>query len=126
VAVSDRLARFNRRANSIVRSFAGRRFSPVAVVVNRGRSSGRRYRTPVMAFRVDDGYVISLPYGADSDWVRNVLAADSCTLELGGRRVELTHPRVVAGNEGIAMLPSPVRAGLRLLRVTQVLQLSAR
>lgn len=125
VAFSDRLARFGRRANPLVRSFAGRRFSPVAIVVHRGRASGRRYRTPVMAFRVDDGYVITLPYGPDRDWVRNVLAAGSCTLELGGRRMELTDPRVLAGSEGIAMLPSPVRATLRVLRLTQVLQLSA-
>jgi deazaflavin-dependent oxidoreductase (nitroreductase family) len=125
MAIPDRLARFNRTANSIVRRFAGRRFSPVAIVVNRGRTSGRRYRTPVMAFRVDDGYVISLPYGADSDWVRNVLAAGSCTLEQGGRRVELTDPRILAGSEGMAMLPAPARAALRTLRVTHVLRLSA-
>ena len=126
MAFSDRLARFNRRApNPIVRSFAGRRLSPVAIVINRGRTSGRRYRTPVMAFAIDDGYVISLPYGADRDWVRNVLAAGSCTLERGGRRVELTDPRVLAGSEGMAMLPAPVRAALRPLRVTRVLRLSA-
>ena len=122
----DRLARFNRRVpNPIVLSFAGRRFSPVAIVVHRGRKTGRRYRTPVIAFRLDDGYVISLPYGADRDWVRNVLAAGSCTLALRGRRVELTHPDVLAGSEGMAMLPAPVRAALRPLRVTRVLRLSA-
>ncbi len=124
--LSDRLARLNRRGpNHIVRTFAGRRFSPVAVVVHRGRTSGRRYRTPVIAFRFDDGYVISLPYGADRDWVRNVLAAGFCTLERGGRRVVLTDPSVLAGSEGFAPLPGPVRAALRLLRVTRVLRLSA-
>ena len=125
MAISDRLARFNRRApNHIVRRFAGRRLSPVAIVVNQGRTSGRRYRTPVIAFRIDDGYVISLPYGADRDWVRNVLAAGSCTLERGGRRIELTDPRIFVGSEGMAMLPAPVRAALRPLRVTRVLRLS--
>lgn len=126
MAISDRLARFNRRAaNPVVRHLAGRRLSPVAIVVTRGRTSGRRYRTPVMAFRTDDGYVISLPYGADRDWVKNVLAAGSCTLERGGRRVELTDPRMLAGSEGMAMLPAPVRAALRPLRTTRVLRLSA-
>jgi deazaflavin-dependent oxidoreductase (nitroreductase family) len=126
MAISDRLARFNRRTNPVVRSFAGRRLSPVAVVVNRGRTSGRRYRTPVMAFRTDDGYVVSLPYGADRDWVKNVLAAGSCTLERGGRRVELTDPRILEGSEGMALLPAPARAALRTLRVTRVLRLSTR
>ena len=126
MALSDRLARFNRRAfNPIVRSFAGRRLSPVAIVVHRGRTSGRRYRTPVMAFRVDDGYVISLLYGADRDWLRNVLAAGSCTLERGGRHIELTDPRILTRSEGMALLPAPMRVALRPLRVTRVLRLSA-
>lgn len=125
MALPDRLARFGKRAaNPIVRRFAGRRLSPVAIVVNLGRTSGRRYRTPVMAFAIDGGHVISLPYGADRDWVRNVLAAGSCTLERGGRRVELTDPRVLAGTEGLALLPAPARAALRPLRVTRVLRLS--
>jgi deazaflavin-dependent oxidoreductase (nitroreductase family) len=81
VTLSDRLARFNRRLfNPVVRTFAGRRLSPVAIMVHRGRRSGRRYRTPVLAFRLDDGYVIALFYGADRNWVRNVVAAGSCTL----------------------------------------------
>lgn len=127
MTVSDRLARFNRRiTNPIVRMFAGRRLSPVAIVVHRGRTSGRRYRTPVIAFRIDDGFLISLPYGADRDWVRNVLAASSCTLERAGRRVELTEPKVLAQSQGMALLRWPVRTGLRLLRVRTVLQLSAR
>jgi len=93
MTLSDRLARFNRWGpNRLVRTFAGRPRSPVAIVVHRGRTSGRSYRTPVIAFRLADGYVITLPYGADRDWVRNVLAAGSCTVERGGRRVELTDP----------------------------------
>jgi deazaflavin-dependent oxidoreductase (nitroreductase family) len=126
VTISDRLARFNRRLfNPFVRTFAGRRGFPVAVVAHDGRRSGRRYRTPVLAFRVDDGYVVALFYGAGSDWARNVLAAGSCTLERGGRRVELTGPRMLDVGEGMALVPAPMRPGLRLLRVTRVLRLSA-
>ena len=95
----------------------------MAVVVHRGRRSGRRYRTPVVAFRLSDGYVISLPYGPDRDWVRNVLAAGSCTLERGGRRVELRGPRLLRGGEGRALLPAPARAALRLVGVTGFLRL---
>ena len=96
----------------------------MAVVVHRGRRSGCRYRTPVVAFRAGDGYVISLPYGPDRDWVRNVLAAGSCTLERGGRRVKLTKPRMLSASEGVALVPAAVRPGLRLLRVTAFLRLS--
>jgi deazaflavin-dependent oxidoreductase (nitroreductase family) len=126
VTLSDRLARFNRGVpNHVVLTFAGRRLSPVAIVVHRGRKSGRRYRTPVIAFRADSGFIISLPYGPDRDWVRNVLLAGSCMLQRGGRSVELTAPRVVAVSEGRALLSVPVRVGMRLLRVSRVLRLSA-
>jgi deazaflavin-dependent oxidoreductase (nitroreductase family) len=126
VALSDRLARLNRRLfNPVVRTFAGRWGSPVALVEHRGRRSGRRYRTPVLAFRVDDGYLVALFYGAGSDWARNVLAAGSCTLERGGRRVELATPRLLDASEGMALVPTLVRPALRLLRVTRVLRLRA-
>jgi len=125
VTFSDGLAQFNRLAfNRVVRTFAGRRLSPVAVVVHRGRRSGRRYRTPVLAFGIDGGYVVALFYGADRDWVRNVLAAGACTLERGGRRVELTAPRMLDADDGMALLPLPMRPALRLLRVRRVLRLS--
>jgi deazaflavin-dependent oxidoreductase (nitroreductase family) len=127
VTIADRLARFNRLLpNRLVRTFAGRRFSPIAVVVHRGRSSGRRYRTPVAAFRIEDGYVVSLPYGPDRDWVRNVLAAGACTLERSGRAIELTSPRLLSGREGMALVPAPVRLGLRVLRVTRFVRLASR
>ena len=127
MTVSNRLARFNRRVtNPIARLFAGRRWSPVAIVVHRGRRSGRRYRTPVIAFRTHDGYLISLPYGTERDWVSNVVAAGSCTLERAGQRIELGTPEVLTQRQSMPLLPWPVRTGLRVLRIRSVLQLSAR
>jgi deazaflavin-dependent oxidoreductase (nitroreductase family) len=126
VTLSDQLARFNRRmTNPIVRIVAGRRYSPVAVVGHHGRRSGRHYRTPVIAFRVDDGYLIALPYGAERDWVKNVLFAGSCTLERFGRRWTLTDPRLLPQSEGMTLLPWLVRKGLALLRTRTLLRLSA-
>ena len=126
MSFADGLARFNRLAfNRVVRTFAGRRGSPVAVVEHRGRRSGRRYRTPVLAMPVDGGYLVVLFYGDDRDWVRNVLAAGGCALRRGGRRVELTAPRRLPVGEGIALVPAPMRPALRLLRVRRVLRLSA-
>ena len=122
---ADGIAQFNRLAfNRVVRTFAGRRGSPVAVVEHRGRRSGRQYRTPVLAFGADGGYLVALFYGADRDWVRNVLAAGGCTLRRGGRRVELTDPRMLDVADGIALVPTPLRPALRLLRVRRVLRLS--
>ena len=120
---SDRLARLNRRGpNQVIRSFAGW-VAPMAVVIHRGRRSGRRYRTPVLAFRLDDGYVIALFYGAERDWVRNVLAAGGCTLQRAGRQVEATRPQLLSTDAGAALVPAPVRMVLPMLRVTALLRL---
>jgi deazaflavin-dependent oxidoreductase (nitroreductase family) len=64
------------------------------VVVHRGRRSGREYQTPVNVFATEDGYVLALTYGPDTDWVKNVLAAGGCELRTGGRVVRLTTPRL--------------------------------
>ncbi|HEY4464819.1 MAG TPA: nitroreductase family deazaflavin-dependent oxidoreductase, partial [Streptosporangiaceae bacterium] len=45
------------------------------LVVHGGRRSGRRYETPVNVFPGEDGYVLALTYGPDTDWVKNVMAA---------------------------------------------------
>jgi deazaflavin-dependent oxidoreductase (nitroreductase family) len=117
------LGRFNRRVtNPIVRSFAGR-LPGFAIVVHRGRTSGRQYRTPVNAFQgPGGGYVLALTYGQDAQWVRNVLAQGGCVLENRGRRVELGNPRVVH-DPGRGLVPAPVRAVLRLIDVELFLQL---
>jgi deazaflavin-dependent oxidoreductase (nitroreductase family) len=64
------------------------------VVVHRGRRSGKEYQTPVNVFATDDGYVLALTYGPDTDWVKNVVAAGGCELRTGGRVVRLTAPRL--------------------------------
>jgi deazaflavin-dependent oxidoreductase (nitroreductase family) len=96
----------------------------MAIVVHRGRVTGREYRTPVNAFAADDGFVIALTYGADRDWVRNVRGAGGCTLERRGRRVALADPQLRRGPEAQALVPAPIRPILRLLRVTEILTLS--
>jgi deazaflavin-dependent oxidoreductase (nitroreductase family) len=112
-----RVARFNQRyANRIV----GRvlvRLPGFGVVHHRGRRTGRAYRTPVKVFRSGENYLISLPYGADSDWVRNVLAAGRCELTTGRRTISLVAPRVFVDPEP-AELPALVRAVHRRLDVT--------
>ncbi len=120
--LSDRLARFNRRvANPILGTFAPY-LPPMAVVVHRGRRSGRRYSTPVLAFPTDDGYAIALIYGPDTDWVHNVLAAQRCLLLRRGHQLRLTKP-VMLDSEGLQLIPATVRPALRLLNVTSVLRL---
>ena len=66
----------------------------LGLVVHRGRRSGNVYQTPVNVFAAEDGYVLALTYGLDTDWVKNVLAAGGCELRTRGRVVHLTAPRL--------------------------------
>jgi deazaflavin-dependent oxidoreductase (nitroreductase family) len=126
---SRRLARFNRAvANRIV----GRGLSMLpgfGAIVHRGRRSGREYRTPVKIFRTRDGYLISLPYGPESDWVRNVLAAGGCELLTRGHRTRLADPKVFAASAQAGqvktVVPAPLRAMLGWFGVTDFIELRA-
>lgn len=90
---------------------------PLAVLHHRGRRSGRPYRTPVVAFRSGDGFVIPMTYGRDVDWARNLSAAGGGDLVRMGRRFRLRNPRVVSGERARSLLPpvvGPVLAAARL------------
>jgi deazaflavin-dependent oxidoreductase (nitroreductase family) len=94
----------------------------LAVVVHRGRRSGRRYETPVMVFRSEEGYIIALTYGARADWVQNVLAAGGGELRTRGRTVPVSQPRVYHDEARRGVRP-PERAVLRLTHVADFLAL---
>ena len=126
LTVADRLARFNRRLpNRVIGTIAGRRLSPVAFMLHQGRRSGRQYRTPVMPLSLRDGFLVSLPYGPERDWVRNVLAAGRCALLRGGRRFELTDPRLLDAAGAAPLLPAALRPALRVAPGIHFVRLSA-
>ena len=93
-----------------------------AIVSHVGRRSGRTYQVPVSLFRRRDGYVIALMYGADSQWVRNVLAAGGADIETRGRRLRLVGPEVVR-DPARALVPKPVRVPIRLANVDEFMLL---
>jgi len=80
------------------------------------------FRSPVSLFRRGDGYVIALMYGADSQWVRNVLAAGGADIETRGRRLHLAGPEIVR-DPTRSLVPKPVRAPLRLANVDEFMLL---
>jgi hypothetical protein len=74
---------------------AGTPGSGTSVVRHEGRVSGRAYETPVDAVATDDGFVIALPYGMRSQWVRNVLARGSAAIVSDGRSQPVERPELV-------------------------------
>jgi deazaflavin-dependent oxidoreductase (nitroreductase family) len=107
--------------NRISRRFAG--WLPgFGILVYRGRKSGKPYRTPLSVVRRGDEYVVALTYGADVQWVKNVLAAGGCELVTRGRTVRLVDPRVFV-DPSRRLMPQPVRFFLGVMRVTEFMRL---
>jgi deazaflavin-dependent oxidoreductase (nitroreductase family) len=117
-----RLARFNRHVTNRILGPVARQLPGFAVVSHVGRRSGRVRQTPVNLFRAGDRYVIALTYGADSQWVRNVLAAGAVDIETRGRRLRLVAPEVVHDAQR-SLVPPPVRPVLGLARVSDFMVL---
>ena len=116
------VARFNRSVTNPVLSPLARRLPGFALVTHVGRRSGREYVTPVNLFRHGDGWVIALTYGADSQWVRNAVAAGAIGVETRRRRLRLVAPEVVR-DPSRSLIPPPARWMLGLLGVDEFLLL---
>jgi deazaflavin-dependent oxidoreductase (nitroreductase family) len=116
------LARLNRVVtNRVVGPFAAR-LPGFAIVTHVGRRSGREHSNPVNLFRRGDRYVIALTYGADSQWVRNVLAAGEAHVLTRGRTIHLVEPEVVH-DERQSLVPPAVRPILRAAKVSDFMVL---
>jgi deazaflavin-dependent oxidoreductase (nitroreductase family) len=108
-----------------MRTFAGW-VPPLAVVHHVGRTSGRAYRTPVLAFPSAKGLVIPMTYGRDVDWARNLLAAHGGEIEQQGRRLVLRNPRIVAFGAAATHLPAALRPVFRAMDLPGYLLLDRR
>lgn len=118
------ITRVNRVVTNPVMGLVSDRVPPLATLHHVGRSSGRRYRTPVMAFRTPRGVVLALTYGADVQWLRNVDAAGGARLVRGGRVLVLDDPVRLRGDAGARLVPAPVRAALRVMKVDEYVELA--
>ncbi len=111
------IPRFMRRVNRVFTNPLMGTFAwlvpPLAVVHHVGRKSGRRYTTPVVAFRRAAGFVIPMTYGRDVDWARNILKAHGCEIVQLGRRSRLRNPRVVDFKAAAPHLPAVARPALQ-------------
>ncbi|MFA1550671.1 nitroreductase family deazaflavin-dependent oxidoreductase [Actinomadura chokoriensis] len=110
------LLSFNKKVTNRIQGVYAPYLPPLAVVVHRGRRSGREYRTPVTAFRSGRRIIIGLPYGRDTDWVRNLLAEGRGGVERLGRAHRITGPRVLTAAE-TGDLPLPGRYAARYMDV---------
>ena len=113
-----------RYINPITRPVASK-LPAFAILTHRGRKSGRLYRTPINVFRRGDHYYFFLTYGSDVQWLKNVLATGSCSIETRGRSVELIEPDLITDPE---LRPAPTHVRFverRIAGATQYLRMRA-
>ena len=113
------MAKVNRRFLNPMELRKGER----PVLIHEGRSSGRRFETPLDAHPVEGGYVFFVLYGPNTDWVQNILHAGGAELRLPSGVTHLTNPRLLSGDEVEPILPDGVDLPPGILRVDHFLRL---
>src|SRR5436305_14992385 len=123
--LSRRVARFNKAVNNRIQGVYAWLLPPWAVILHRGRRSGRAYRTPLLAFKRDRTMIIALLYGEESDWLRNLRATGGGYVVRAGRTFAVASPRVIetAQAQELSRLGPLTRAYCRLADEQVVLEL---
>jgi deazaflavin-dependent oxidoreductase (nitroreductase family) len=94
--VVDTVRRLNRAyTNPKQMRTAGQPGAYAAVLHHVGRKSGTQYRTPIGVAPYEDGFVVNLTYGPDTDWALNLMAAGSATLTYEGETITVDAPNIV-------------------------------
>ena len=112
------IARFNRVVTNRISRPVARYLPGFAVIVHKGRVSGKVYRTPVNCWIDDWSAIVALTYGSDTDWLKNLQAADGGAVEHRARTHQVGVP-VLIGSEGLSRMPAVVRPILNVLGVTE-------
>jgi deazaflavin-dependent oxidoreductase (nitroreductase family) len=82
--------------NPVQMRSAGTPGAYASIVRHRGRISGAEYETPVGVVTDGDAFLIALPYGSRTQWLRNVLAAGAATLVHEGTTYHVDRPELIA------------------------------
>ena len=91
--VRNVVRRFNRTfGNPHQMKTAGKPGAYASVIRHVGRTTGRSYETPMVPFATEDGFVIALPYGSGTDWLKNVMASGSATIVHEGNTYQVDQP----------------------------------
>lgn len=119
-AVTRALAR---ASVTFMKPLSGRRLLPLWGSIHyRGRRTGRDLSTTVQVRSTPSSFVIALPWGAGTQWVKNVRAAGTCTVTWRGRDYRADTPEILGLDEATAFRGWE-RTLLRIGKVNQFLRL---
>lgn len=121
--VRNVVRRFNRAfGNPHQMKTAGTPGAYASVIRYVGRKTGRSYETPMVPFATEDGFVIALPYGSDTDWVRNVMASGSATIVHDGNTYWVDQPELVPTAMAAPYMPVKEQRELRRFAIDHCLR----
>jgi deazaflavin-dependent oxidoreductase (nitroreductase family) len=112
--------------NPLQMKSAGGPGSYASVVRHEGRKTGKTFETPVVAIPTDEGFVISLPCGSESDWVKNVLAGGHATIVHDGSTYRVEKPEIVPMADASDSFPVPNQRTHSWFGVDECLRFSGR
>jgi deazaflavin-dependent oxidoreductase (nitroreductase family) len=94
-SLQNALRLFTRAMRPLALRSAGKEGSSTSIVRHVGRRSGRTYQTPIIAAQHGDSFLIALPYGERTDWLKNVLDKGTATIITNGHTYEVERPQVI-------------------------------
>src|SRR4051812_27499651 len=116
-----------RYVNTFVLKLAGTRLLPLyGVIVHRGRTSGKIYRTPVVVRPTNDGFIVPMILGENTDWYRNIKAAGKCIIRWKGRKYQMVQPELIATTVPPESFNAILRAVITRARINHYLHLRHR
>ena len=120
--IPQSVTRFNRSyLNKGMIHLAGH--GPFVELEHVGRTSGRVYHVPLMAFRDGPMMTLALTYGPDVDWLKNLRAAGSGRMLWRGKILSLGAPQELPTSAGMARMPFGPRQILPLTGTTDFVEL---
>jgi deazaflavin-dependent oxidoreductase (nitroreductase family) len=125
-SIQNALRVFTRAMRPLALRSAGKEGSNTSVIRHVGRRSGRLYETPVIAAQHDDSFLIALPYGQRTDWLKNVLSKGSAAIMTNGHTYEVGEPEVIPMAEATAYFRPGEQRMHRQFHVDSALQVRQR
>jgi len=109
--------------NPVLGKIAAWGWIPVwGVVVHTGRKSGRRFATPIALAKTNEGFVIPLPWGAGTDWCRNLVAAGGGIVRWGGVDYSVREPEVIEQAIAVPAFPRVIRRLIPVVGIERFLR----
>jgi len=120
------VTRVNRRVTNPILGTISDWVPPFATLHHTGRRSGRRFRTPLLAFPTPRGVVVALTYGPGVQWLQNVSVEGApARMVRRGQVLAISDPVRLHGEAGARLVPGIIRLALAGMHVDEFVELAA-